>query len=118
VRGAGKNVGPDLSEIGSKLGREALYVAILDPSSSISHNYEQYVALLESGTVEAGLLINDTDTAITLRNDEGVDKVISRDEIEVFEKSPISLMPAGLVKQLTQQQLVDVVEYLVSLKKR
>ena len=117
VRGTGKNVGPDLTEIGSKLSREAMYLSILDPSASISHNYVQYVAELDSGTVELGLLMNDTDNSITLRNAEGVDKIIARDDIEVLEKSPLSLMPAGLQQQLTQQQLVDVVEYLMSLKK-
>lgn len=117
VRETGKNVGPNLTEIGSKLSREAMFVAILDPSAGISHNYEQYVALLDSGTVEIGLLFNDTDESITLRNAEGVDKVIPRDEIEALEKSPISLMPAGLQQQLTQQQLVDIVEYMMSLKK-
>ena len=118
VRGTGKNVGPDLTEIGSKLSREAMYLSILDPSASISHNFEQYIAILESGIVELGLLINDTDDSITLRNAEGVDRIIPRDDIESLEKSPLSLMPMGLQQKLTQQQLLDVVEYLMTLKKK
>ncbi|NOZ39998.1 MAG: c-type cytochrome [Planctomycetes bacterium] len=115
---AGKSIGPDLNEIGSKLTREAMFRSILDPSASISHNYEQYIAELDSGTVEAGLLINETDALITLRNVEGVDKTISRDEIESLQKSELSLMPANLQTQLTQQQLVDLVEFLLTLKKQ
>ena len=118
VQGKGHDIGPDLSEIGSKLSREAMYLAILDPSASISHNYEQYVVLLDSGIVESGLLVNDSDDSITLRNTEGVDRIIPRDDIESLEKSPLSLMPAGLQQNLTQQQLVDLVEYLLSLKKK
>ncbi len=114
----GKSVGPDLNEIGSKLTREAMFRSILDPSASISHNYEQFIAELDSGTVEAGLLINETDELITLRNAEGIDKTISRDEIEKLQKSELSLMPANLQTLLTKQQLVDLVEYLLTLKKR
>ncbi len=51
VAGKGKNVGPDLSEIGSKLSREAMYVSILEPSAGISHNFEAYVALTKDGEV-------------------------------------------------------------------
>ena len=114
----GKMVGPDLSEIGSKLTQEAMYRSILDPSASISHNFEQYIAELDSGTVEAGLLINETDEAITLRNAEGVDKILPRTEIDELQKSEISLMPANLQTLLTKEQLIDLVEYLTTLKKK
>ena len=114
----GKMVGPDLTEIGSKLTREAMYRAILDPSASISHNYEQYIAELDSGTVEAGLLINETEDSVTLRNAEGIDKVLPRLEIEELHKSELSLMPANLQSLLSKEQLIDLVEYLVTLKKK
>ena len=42
VKGQGKVVGPDLTEIGSKLTREAMFVSVLDPSAGISHNFESY----------------------------------------------------------------------------
>ena len=40
IRGKGGEVGPDLSEIGTKLGKDALYESILDPSAGISFGYE------------------------------------------------------------------------------
>ena len=82
VRGEGKQVGPDLSEIGSKLSREAMYQAILDPSAGINHNYEQYIVVLETGKSLSGLLMNKTDEVVTLRNAEGIDKTILREKIE------------------------------------
>ena len=118
VANEGKQVGPDLVEIGSKLTREAMYRSILDPSASISHNYEQFIAQLDSGTVVAGLLVNETDESVTLRNAEGVDKTLDRSEIEDLQKSELSLMPANLQTQLTTEQLVDLVEYLMTLKKK
>ena len=50
VNGQGKEVGPNLSEIGSKLSREAMFESILYPSAGISHNYETYLLLLTTAT--------------------------------------------------------------------
>lgn len=116
VRGEGKEVGPDLTEIGSKLSREAMYVAILDPSAAISHNYETYSVVTEEGSAITGLLISQTDDSLTLRTQQGIDKTIDRDAVEIFGKQPKSLMPQDLQKLLTAQQLVDTIEYLLTLR--
>jgi putative heme-binding domain-containing protein len=117
VRGEGKEVGPDLSEIGSKLSKEAMFVSILDPSAGISHNYETYSAILNSGNIVSGLKVSETDDGITIRSAESIDKVISKDEIEEIVKSSVSLMPADLQKTMSEQDLVDVVEFICTLKK-
>ena len=49
-------VGPDLTEIGSKLARQALYSAVLDPNAGISHNYENYEVEALDGKIETGAL--------------------------------------------------------------
>ncbi|HRX77598.1 MAG TPA: c-type cytochrome, partial [Pirellulaceae bacterium] len=117
VRGEGKEVGPDLSEIGSKLSKEAMFVSILDPSAGISHNYETYSAILDSGNIVTGLKVSETDDSVTIRSSESIDKVISKGEIEEIIKSSVSLMPADLQKTMSEQELVDVVEYITTLKK-
>jgi hypothetical protein len=43
--------------------------------------------------------------------------VISKDEIEEIVKSSVSLMPADLQKTMSEQDLVDVVEFICTLKK-
>ena len=117
VRGKGKEVGPDLSEIGSKLSREAMYVSILDPSAAVSHNFETYSILTLDGLAVTGLLISETDESVTLRNSEGIDKTIEQEEIEIFKKQKTSLMPQDLQKLLTVDQLVNLVEYTLALRK-
>jgi putative heme-binding domain-containing protein len=117
VRGDGKDVGPDLSEIGSKLSREALFVSILDPSAGISHNYETYLLELASGNVLSGVLVSQTADAVVIKTSEAIEKKVARSDIELMQKSEISLMPADLVKTLTKDTLADIVEYLASLKK-
>lgn len=117
VRGEGKEVGPDLSEIGSKLSRDAMYVSILDPSAAVSHNFETYSVLTYDGTAITGLLISDTEQAVTLRNAEGIDQTIKKDDVEIFQKQPKSLMPQDLQRLMTVEQLVDLVEYAMTLVK-
>ncbi|MEO8498445.1 MAG: c-type cytochrome [Planctomycetota bacterium] len=117
VRGEGKEVGPDLSEIGSKLSREAMFVSILDPSAGISHNYETYSALLDSGNIVSGLKVSETDDSVTIRSAESIDKVIPKAEIDEIVKSSVSLMPADLQRTMSEQDLVDVVEFISTLKK-
>jgi putative heme-binding domain-containing protein len=117
VNKKGKDVGPDLSEIGSKLSRTAFFESILFPSAGIAHNYEMYSAVLNDGNVVAGLLISKTDKAVTIRNKEGINRTISTGDVDQIVKQKISIMPADLQKLLSEQDLIDVVEYLQTLKK-
>ncbi|MCC7422636.1 MAG: NPCBM/NEW2 domain-containing protein [Planctomycetaceae bacterium] len=117
VNGVGKEVGPNLSEIGSKLAKAALHESILFPSAGISHNYETWALSLTNGTTVTGILVSQTPEEVTIKNNEALVRTFKRDEIEEMAKQPISLMPADVQKLLTQQDLVDVVEYLTTLKK-
>jgi putative heme-binding domain-containing protein len=117
VSGEGKDVGPDLSEIGSKLSKEAMYVSILDPNAGVSFNYETYVARTLDGTTVSGILVSQTDDAVELKTAEAVVHKLKRDDIEALKKLPTSLMPAEIQKQLKADDLVDIVEYLAALKK-
>jgi putative heme-binding domain-containing protein len=117
VRGEGKEVGPDLSEIGSKLSQEAMYVSILDPNAGVSVNYETWLARTLDGTTLSGVLVSQTDDAIELKTAEAIVHKLKRDDLDGLKKQTISLMPADLQKQLKAQDLVDIVEYLATLKK-
>ena len=112
----GKNVGPSLSEIGKKLSKEALHESILYPSAAISHNYENWMVVDEDGNQYTGLLISDTDAAVELKDAKGIVRSIPKESIEIQKKQDISLMPADIQKTLSVQDLVDVVEYLTTLK--
>ena len=114
----GKDVGPALTEIGSKLSRTALYESLLYPSLAVSHNYGTYVAITDAGTAVTGLLIGETDETITLKTDKAELRELRRDELEELELSPVSLMPSGLEKLITPQELADLVAYLGGLKQQ
>lgn len=116
IRQEGKAVGPELSEIGKKLSRDAMYESILFPSAAISHSFESYTAELHDGNVVTGILVSQADDAIEIKNNEGLVRRIARSEIEHLTKQPISLMPADLHQAITEQELVDLVEFLTTLK--
>jgi putative heme-binding domain-containing protein len=117
VKGEGKEVGPDLSEIGSKLSRDAIYVSILDPSAGISHNYESYTLLLDSGVIVTGLKVSETDDEVTVKTAESIVRTFPKNEIEEMVMQKTSLMPANLQQNMTVQGLVDVVEFMATLRK-
>ncbi|MFO0905605.1 MAG: PVC-type heme-binding CxxCH protein [Pirellulales bacterium] len=117
VNGQGKEVGPNLSEIGGKLSRQAFFESILYPSAGIAHSYETYVAVLDSGNVVTGIKTSETPDSVTLKTADALVRTFPKSEIEELKKQPVSLMPADLQKTMTTQELVDVVEYLTTLKK-
>lgn len=112
----GVNFGPALTEIGSKLGKDALYQAILYPSSGINYGYEGYNLKLKDGTLLQGIIESRTGTQLSLRLPNGSSRQYALADIESMEELPQSLMPAGFHRSLSEQQLVDLIEYLATLK--
>jgi len=116
VNGEGKAVGPNLSGIGVKLSREALYESILAPSAAISHSYETFTALLEDGRSVTGLLISQSPEKIVIRGADSIDVTLPAGEVEELVKQPVSLMPADLATTLSPDELVDLVAWLETLR--
>jgi putative membrane-bound dehydrogenase-like protein len=114
--GAGLDFGPGLGEIGSKLGKNALYTAILHPSAGIAFGYEGTVLRLKDGTEAAGIVSSETAGEVQLKRIGGVVTRYPKSEIASRSRLDRSPMPEGLAGTLTEQELVDLVEYLSTLK--
>ncbi len=112
LREKGGEVGPDLSAIGVKLGREALLEAILSPSASISHEFRVWVLKTRSAGFASGIIAGETEEKVTLR--DANDRKTSFKAADVLERKPsdVSLMPEGLVGSMTPADLMDLVEFL------
>ncbi|HUG94467.1 MAG TPA: PVC-type heme-binding CxxCH protein, partial [Planctomycetaceae bacterium] len=117
VDGLGKDVGPDLTEIGTKLSRHALYESILYPSAGISHNYETYTLALDSGNTVTGILTSRTDEEVSIKGEDAIVRTFKAGEIDEIVKQNVSLMPADIQKTMTLDELVHVIEYMASLRK-
>lgn len=118
VNGEGINFGPDLSEIGSKLSREAMLAAVIQPSSGVSFGYEGYVIETETGENYLGYITSSTDEAVVLMMQGGIEKSIPRKDIQAMKMQEQSLMTADLHLVIGEEKLVDLVEYLESLEEQ
>jgi putative heme-binding domain-containing protein len=112
----GNMIGPPLTVIGGKLSKAQLYEAILYPSAAIEMGYETWVVKTKDGDVFAGIKSEDTADHITIKDTDGKYHDVDRDKIDRLVKQNISLMPEGLSEAMTQKDLLDLVEYLESLK--
>jgi putative heme-binding domain-containing protein len=117
VKGQGVDFGPNLTEIGSKLGKDALFEAILDPSAGISFGFEAWQFELRSGDEAYGLLVSETAEEVAVKAVGGIVTRYKKGDVAKREQMKLSIMPVGLQQAMTTQELVDLVEYLFSLKK-
>ena len=118
VGDAGIEVGPALTEIGDKLPKEELYAAILDPSAGISFGYEAWLVTMKDGNAAFGIIESETDDEISVKGPTGAVTKHAKANIKSRAQQPVSLMPPGLHLTMKEAELVDLVEYLSSLKKK
>jgi putative heme-binding domain-containing protein len=116
IGGAGGQVGPDLTSIGTSAPVDYLIESILLPNKAVKENYHALVVSTQDGRFFTGIKVRETNTEIVLRTAEDREQIIPVKEIE--ERSPGgSLMPEGLADNLTRAELVDLVRFLSELGK-
>ncbi len=111
VQGKGFVVGPDLSSI-IRRSDEMLVSDILDPSNQITAGYNQYTVITEDGRIFTGVLAAESPTSVTLRKEQAADEVILRKDIEVMAASTNSMMPENLEKEVSPQDVADLIAWL------
>ena len=114
----GIDFGPALTEIGDKLAREAMYLSIIEPNQAISFGFEGYSVKTKTGLTLIGYITSESANELVMKVPGGV--TVTTNKSDIISKVPIngSLMPEGLVDSMSKQELVDLVEYLMTLKKR
>jgi putative heme-binding domain-containing protein len=112
----GGQVGPDLTGIGAIRAGRDLLESIVVPSSTIAQEFDQYTAITSDGRVTSGILTQQTADTIALRDSSGALTRIRRDQIDELNRQPTSLMPDGLDRLLSPQELSDLIAFLQSQK--
>jgi putative membrane-bound dehydrogenase-like protein len=115
-QGIGGHIGPDLSMIGIKGSKENLFESLLTPDKAIADQFVQYTIEMKAGVVMTGLVVEETAAHVVLRDANGKDTKLAVTDIENRAKSAKSIMPDNLASFLTEEELVDVVAYLATLK--
>lgn len=77
--------------------------------------YVNYLAVLNDGRTLSGIIAAESATSITLRRTEGASDVVPRAELEALRSTRQSIMPEGLEKQLSHQDLADLIAYLLQI---
>ena len=116
VANKGKSLGPDLDGIGKKYSLRELLDQVLNPSRKIDPKFLTYVVETTAGRVHTGLLVSKTDKQVVLRDAKREERVIAADEVEDIFAQRKSLMPELLLKDMTAQQVADLLAFLSSLK--
>ena len=116
VSGEGGAIGPDLSTIARVRTRRDLLESVVDPGTTIANGFETYAVLTTEGRALEGVIQRATARAIVLRNTQRGETIVSRDEIQQLSRQTSSIMPDGLDRALTPQQLSDLLAFLVSLR--
>lgn len=114
----GFETGPDLVAVLPGKSPEYLLTAILDPNREVDPRYLDYIVTTKAGKIINGRIMAETATSITLRRDKNAEDVILRSQIDVIQSTARSLMPEGLEKQLSPQDIADVIGYLRSAVKK
>ncbi|MCI4348569.1 MAG: hypothetical protein L3J97_08145, partial [Thermoplasmata archaeon] len=110
----GERIGPDLSGIGGRFARISIIESILEPSRTIAPGFESVAVALKDGRVKSGVRVGETETILTLADQEGQTLAIPKADIEALRPQALSIMPDGLEKRLTPEEFVDLIAYLIS----
>jgi putative heme-binding domain-containing protein len=112
VGGRGGDLGPDLSNAGESKTRSQLVHSILSPSEEISPEYQGWFIKLKNGEVHQGRQIDIGGSTIELYTPAAGFVTFHKKDIEDYGKIDKSLMPDGLEKQLTLNDLRDLISFL------
>jgi putative heme-binding domain-containing protein len=108
----GGKIGPELSRIGSTRSKEDLLEAILYPSARLEQGYRTVRVLTTDGQVYQGLPVRQDSEAIELLLQVDRSVRIETEAIETMQAGELSVMPAGIDRVLSPQQLADLLELL------
>lgn len=109
----GSDVGPPLTDIGSKRSREHLLESILFPNKAIDEVYIQEMLATDEGRVITGRVESETEDHLVLVTAEGKREKVSKAEVEARRRAQ-SAMPDDFGKRLSLEELRDLVEFFAT----
>ncbi|OWK45617.1 PVC-type heme-binding CxxCH protein [Fimbriiglobus ruber] len=112
IEGVGGSVGPDLTRLWDTLSTEKILESIVEPSKEIKEGYQSYKAVTVNGQVFTGLKVSETPQAVVIREANGHDVRIGKEDLDELSVSKVSLMPDNVISQLSYDQFIDLLAFL------
>ena len=113
----GTGLAPDLTAVASKFTRDAILREILEPSATLNGQFFHTSFTLKDGTVITGSVLDIVDKTIIvaplMMSPDATVKIAAAD-VKSEAPSAVSPMPAGLLNELTKEQIVELMAYLES----
>ncbi|MCB1093175.1 MAG: hypothetical protein KDL87_16670, partial [Verrucomicrobiae bacterium] len=113
---AGVDFGPNLSDVGGRLSREALLESILEPSRTVLPEFALWTVETAKGEAVTGLMAEKTNEILTMKIGPEVSREIGLAEVIRQSPSAASAMPEGLADFLEPQEVADLLAALAALK--
>ena len=116
----GNDFGPDLAMLDPKVKSLDILKSVVDPSVSVNEKYQQWVIETKAGKTVTGMIMEETPKKLTIRNPliNQQPIVLSKFDIESKTKSTKSVMPNGLLDDLTRDEILDLIAYITARGKR
>jgi putative heme-binding domain-containing protein len=112
----GGAVGPELTEVFKKWKgqREDVLREILTPAKVVEEKYRARFLQLEDGTSIYGLVVEESDAAVTIvvNPERPLPRSVPRSAIVLETKTEGSLMPEGLLNHFTREEILDLLAFL------
>ncbi|MBA4191162.1 MAG: hypothetical protein C0467_24545 [Planctomycetaceae bacterium] len=115
VEGRGANVGPELSLIG-RTERKWIVESILQPSNVVAPHYQAWKIETTDGRTLTGLLVGTNLDVSEYIDEKGNRFKVAAGDVENIKASQVSIMPEGLLDNLTDQEIRDLLAYLTARK--
>ena len=111
--GQGGQIGPDLTPY-RRDDLDTLLLNIVNPSAEIREGYENQVVATETGRLITGIIQEKDARLVVLRTADGQKIVLPREDVSQISAAGVSLMPEGLLQDLSDQEVRDLMAYLRS----
>lgn len=117
MRGEGGNIGPDLTQLGTRFTAKDMLEAIIEPNKTVSDQYAATIFTMKDGSSILGRLTSENDKSYLISQNpfapEAV-REIAKQDVASTKYSYISIMYPGLINNMNEDELKDLVAYLMA----